>query len=157
MASASVGYGGKTRKLDSYQNPIVRSYTGTNVAANTEISETVPTGKLWLLTSVSVSSAQAATQTPQVILTVKDPAGVVLFQSYGASGAQQVNTTVQYSWFAGGPSPGALVGATTAVVGISCLPSDCYLPEGSTITTSTVGIGANTDYAAPQILVVEYS
>jgi hypothetical protein len=157
MPSTALGYGGKTRKLDSYQNPIIRSFTGTNPAANTELSETVPAGKSWLLVSVSVALVQRITQTPQPILKASDPAGNVVFESFGASAAQAVSTTCRYTWFAGGPSPAALVGATTDVHAVSCLPQDCYLPEGSTITTNTIGKGANSDYGAPQILVLEYS
>jgi hypothetical protein len=135
----------------------MRSFTGTNQAANTEISETVPAGKAWLLISVSVALVQGITQTPQPILILKDPSGNVVYENFGSTTAQAVSTTCRYNWIAGGPAPAGLVGATTNVHTVSCLPSDCYLPEGSTITTNTIGIGANSDYGAPQILVIEFS
>lgn len=157
MALDRIGYGDKTDQYSSYKNPKFRSFTGTNPAANTEISETVPAGKAWLLLSVTLTNAQAGAGATQPILQIKDPAGVVIFENFGSTTTQAISTTCRYSWSSGGGAPSALVGATTGVHAVSGLPDALYLPAGSTIGTSSVGLSASTDFAAPQITVLEYS
>jgi len=60
---------------------------GTDVAANTEFSETVPAGKAWGLLAVHVVLVQGATQTPQPIL-VLDDGTTDFFRGFGSSAAQ---------------------------------------------------------------------
>jgi hypothetical protein len=124
---------------------------GTDVAANTEISETVTAGETWELVSVSVSLAQAATQTPLPILIVDDGTSVI-FEMFGSTTVQAVNTTTQYTWFPGAPLTGQ-VGATTNVHSTGPLPPGLVLKAGSRIRTSTIGIGANSNYGVPSITV----
>lgn len=128
---------------------------GTNPAANAEISETVTTGKFWHLLSFSVVLVQGATQTPQPILVIDDGTDVI-FESFGSSAAQAVSTTCRYTWAPGLPLTGQ-IGATTNVHSTAPLPEDLILGPGYRIRTSTIGIGANTDYAAGSLFVVEYS
>lgn len=130
----------------------LRSFTGTNRAANTEFTETVPAGLWWLLMSVSVSCAQGATQTPWPSLIVDDGT-LILFQAFAGTAAISAATTVQVTWAPGLPAVGAA--ATTANTGP--LPSGLLLGPGYKIRSLTTGIGANTDYAAPQILVTEFN
>jgi hypothetical protein len=133
-------------------NAILRSFTGTNRAANTEVSETVPTGKVWELLAVTVSLAQGATQTPQPTLVIADGTNTI-YAGLGASSAQNSSVTTRYTW-----APGlTLTAGAAATVANAPLPAGLILPTGYTIATSTAGIGANSDYAAPQIFVVEYS
>ena len=132
-----------------------RLFTGTNVAANTEFSETVPAGVTWELLSVTVSCVQGATQTPQPILVIDDGT-TVLFESFGSTTVQAVSTTCRYTWAPGHTLTG-LVGATTNVHSTGPLPYKLILPAGYRIRSSTIGIGANTDYAAPSIYVVQYA
>jgi len=127
---------------------------GTDVAANTEIAETVPAGKAWKLLSVSVALVQGATQTPLPILVIDDGTDVV-FESFGASDAQSASTTCQYTWAPGLPLT-AHVGATTNVHATGPLPEGLVLPAGWRIRTVTVGIGANSNYGVPSLLVVEH-
>lgn len=134
-------------------NPLQR-VAGTDPAANTEISETVPAGKFYKLVSVSVALVQGATQTPQPILVIDDGTNVV-YESFGSSAAQAVSTTCRYTWAVGLPLTGQ-VGATTNVHSTAPLPEDLLLPAGYRIRTSTIGIGANSDYGVPSLLIVEF-
>ena len=132
-----------------------QQFTGTNPAANTEITETVPAGTSWLLVSVTVALVQGITQTPQPILVIDDGVDVI-YESFGSSAAQAVSTTCQYTWAPGHTLSGQ-VGATTNVLSVAPLPAGLILPAGFRIRTSTVGIGANSDYGAPSLVYVEYA
>lgn len=132
-----------------FSRPVV--VTGTNPAANTEISETVTAGQVWEIVAVSIVLVQGATQTPQPILVIDDGTDV-MFEMFGSSGAQQASTTCRYTWAPGATLTGQ-IGATANVHSTAPLPSGLVLVAGSRIRTSTIGIGANSDYAAPQITV----
>ena len=127
---------------------------GTNVAANTEWSETVPTGYAYKLIAVSVALVQGITQTPQPLLVIDDGTDVI-FESFGSTTAQAVSTTCRYTWGIGLPLTG-LVGATTNVHSTGPLPEGLILPPGYRIRSSTIGIGANSDYGAPSLYVIRY-
>jgi len=130
--------------------------TGTNPAANAEVSETVAAGKGYELLSISISCVQGITQTPQPILVLKDSTGAVIYESFGSTTAQAVSTTCQYTW-APGLTLSGQVGATTNVHATASLPQGLVLLPGYTITTNTIGIGANTDYAAPKLFVARFN
>ena len=134
---------------------VLKAVAGTNPAANNELSDTVPAGKAWLLMSVSVALVQGATQTPQPILVIDDGTTVV-YESFGASAAQAASTTCRYNWAPGLTLTG-LIGATTNVHATAPLPAGLILPAGYRIKTTTIGLGANSDFGAPEFLVVEYS
>lgn len=127
---------------------------GTDVAANTEFSETVPAGKAWRLYAVSVALAQGATQTPQPILVIDDGTDVV-FESFGSSAAMSASTTCRFTW-APGLTLSAQVGATTNVHSTAPLPSGLVLLPGYRIKSNTIGLGANSNYGAPSLWVAEY-
>lgn len=124
----------------------------TNAAAGVEISHTMAAGT-WELVSVSVSLVQGITQTPQPILVIDDGTDVV-FEMFGSSAAQAASTTCRYTWAPGLPLT-AQVGATTNVHSTAPLPEGLILPGGWRVRTSTLGIGANTDYAVAALLVME--
>ena len=126
--------------------------SGTNPAAGSEVSETVAAGKLYELMAVRISCVQGLTQTPQPILQIKDSAGNVVFESLGSTTAQSVSTTVAYNW-APGLTTSGLIGSTPNIKAFAPLPAGLVLPAGYQIVTTTVGIGANTDYAAPILYV----
>jgi hypothetical protein len=127
---------------------------GTNPAANVEFSETVPAGYAYKLIAVSVALVQGATQTPQPILVIDDGTDVI-FESFGCTTAQAVNTTCQYTWAPGMTLTG-LVGATTNVHACAPLPEGFVLPPGYRIRSNTIGKGAATDYGAPSLYVIRY-
>jgi hypothetical protein len=129
---------------------VIKPVTGTDPAANAEISESVPTGKWWELLAISVVLVQGITQTPQPMLTIDDGTNV-FYASLGASSAQNVSTTTRYTW-----APGlTLTAGAAAAAATAPLPSGLILPAGYRIKTVTAGKGGNTDYGAPQILVRE--
>jgi hypothetical protein len=130
----------------------VQQVDTTNAAAGVEITHTMPAG-VWEVASVSVSLVQGATQTPQPILVIDDGTDVV-FEMFGSSAAQAVSTTCRYTWAPGLPLT-AQIGATTNVHSTAPLPEGLILPAGWRIRTVTLGIGANTDYAAAALLVLE--
>jgi hypothetical protein len=134
---------------------LYKEVTGTDVAANTEFSETVPTGKAWLLVAVRVDLVQGITQTPQPILLIDDGTDVI-FAGFGSSAAQAVSTTCRYTWAAGLSLTGQ-IGATTTVHSHGALPAGLLLPAGFRIRSQTLGIGANSNYGAPSLFVAEYA
>jgi len=127
---------------------------GTDPAANVEVSHTVPAGKQWELLAVSVVLDQGLTQTPQPILVIDDGTDVI-FEMFGASAAQAASTTCRYNWAPNLPLS-ALIGSGANVHAVAPLPSGLVLSEGFRIRTSTLGIGANSNYGAPSLYVVQY-
>lgn len=127
---------------------------GTDVAANTEWSETVPAGETWELIAVSVALVQGLTQTPLPILIVDDGTTTV-YESFGSTTVQAVSTTTRYTWAPGHTLTGQ-VGATTNVHSTGPLPAGLVLGAGWRVRTSTVGIGANSNYGAPALLIRRY-
>lgn len=131
--------------------------TGANPAANTEITDAVPAGKVWELLGIAFTLAQGATQTPLPTLVIDDGTSTVGstvgYQAPCASSAQNASVTARYFIF-----PGLTLSAGGAATSIySPFPlGGLILPAGSRISTSTAGKGANTDYGAPLYLVVEY-
>ena len=128
--------------------------TGTDPAANTEFSDTVPASQWWGLVCATVALVQGITQTPQPVLVIDDGA-TTLFESFGCTTAQAVSTTCRYTWGIGMPISG-LIGATTNVHAEAGLPAGLVLCPGYRIRSTTVGIGANSDYGAPVYLVRKY-
>ncbi len=128
---------------------------GTNPAANAEISEAVPAGKFWHVLSFSVSLAQGITQTPQPFLQIDDGTDIIL-EIPGSTAAQAVSTTCRYTWAPGLTLTGQ-IGTTTGVRSCAPLPEDLILGPGYRIRTATIGLGANTDYAAGSLFVIEYA
>lgn len=126
---------------------------GTNPAANTEVTETVPAGKHWLLVSVSIPCAQGATQTPHPALIIDDGTNVI-YEGYGSTAAQAVSTTCVYTWGVGLQLTGQ-VGTGANIRSLAPLPEGLLLGPGYRVRTSTVGIGANTDFGTPSLFVVE--
>jgi hypothetical protein len=134
-----------------FYTPTLRSFTGTNPAANAEFSETVPATKAWLVLGVSVTLVQGITQTPWPSLILDDGTNT-LFQAFSGTAAQSASTTTRHSWGVGVTALGS--GASTANTGP--LAEGIVLSAGFRIRSSTTGIGANSDYGAPQIYVVQY-
>lgn len=125
---------------------------GSNPAANNEFSVTVPTGQYWLLQAVTVSLVQGLTQTPQPVLVVDDGT-TAIFQGFGASSAQNSSVTTQYTWAPGN----TLTAGGAATVATAPLPAGLVLGPGYRIRSSTIGIGANSDYGAPGIFYVKFA
>lgn len=131
----------------------VRSITGTDPAANVEISEEVPEEKQWLLLAVTVKLVQGATQEPWPILQITDGTNVI-WRAYGGAAKSAAEKTSFYTWAVGASV--ATAGATPNIITTSPLPAHLILNPGWKIQTETVSKGANTNYGAPQLYVVEH-
>jgi hypothetical protein len=107
-------------------------------------------GRPWLLYSVSVECAQGATQTPWPSLVIDDGTNV-LFRGFSGTAAMSAGTTTQHTWAPGLPA----VGSAASVANTGPLPEGLVLPPGYRIRTLTTGIGANTNYGAPVLMVAE--
>jgi hypothetical protein len=120
-------------------------------AAGSDWSQTIGSTGLglegvgWLLKSVSGQIVQGATQVPQPILQITDPAGDVVYESFGASGAMTAGTTARFTW-APLLSLSALVGSTPNIHATAPLNDECFLPSGWVVKSVTLGIGANTQW-----------
>jgi hypothetical protein len=128
--------------------------TTADPAANAEFTFTVPTGKIWEPVSLSVQLVQGATQTPWPYLVIDDGANIIA-QQHGGSAALGVSSTAQYTWARIALGGTAAVGATPNINVVSAIP-EVVLPAGYRIRSNTIGIGANTNYGVPRLLVVEY-
>lgn len=136
---------------ESYAGPgNLRSVLGTDPAANTEISETVPTNARWRLRAFRatlVTDGTAATRRP--ILVVDD--GTSTLFRIGAGVTTVASTTKPYAWIPGYPSTGQEFAEA-----MHFLPPDLLLDQGWRISTSTEAIQAGDNWSAPQMLVEEW-
>jgi hypothetical protein len=136
-----------------YGRPIIKVTTGTDVAANTETSDAVPAGKLWVILTYAVTLV-ATVQTPLPRLQVKNAATTSMGIYPGMSAALTAGVTSTLLWGVDLPlTAGAAATSNTGPIPLYGL----VLPEGSTIGTNTTGIGANCNYGAPIITAVEYT
>jgi len=133
----------------------LRVVSGTNPAANTEITEAIAVATYWQLVAVKLTMVQGITQTPQPILLIDDGA-TVFFEGFGSSAAQAASTTCVYT-FAPGLSLTGQIGSGANVHSNAPLPSDLLIGPSYRVRTSTLGIGANSDYGAPVLYVIEYA
>ncbi len=143
-------------------NGFIHTITGTNPAANVEVSETVPANALWRLLSFTVVLAQGETQTPTPNLIIDDGTTANRRIALIGATAQGASTTETHMWQR---HTGGML-TTSAEQGLTdtdtlrlkyTTPVDIgFLPEGYRIRTVTSGRGANTDYAAPIFQVEEW-
>lgn len=127
--------------------------TSSDPAANAEASITVPSGSpRFLILSASIALVQGATQTPLGYLVVKNELGTVLGQFAGASAATSASITTQYNWY----PTAALTAGAGATVNTAPIPYGLVLKGGWTVSTSTTGKGANTDYGPLTLWVVSF-
>ena len=127
--------------------------TGTNPAANVELGDAVPANKIWILLSYFVALVQGITQTPQPILQFDDGVNV-FWESIGSTAAQAASTTCAYTWAHCYTAPTAQFSAGATVRSFAPL-SQIPLLAGYHIKSSTLGLGANSDYGAPLLYVAE--
>lgn len=128
----------------------LRSITGTDPAANVEISETVPTGARWKLHAIALTLVTDATAADrEVILTFDD--GTTVYYAAAPAANQAASLTRRYSAGRGGVRGISLAGLEIAIA----LP-DLWLPAGHRIRTATTGRQATDNFGAPQLLVEEH-
>ena len=128
----------------------LRSVTGTDPAAGSECSDTVPANARWRLISwraALVTDANVATR--QVHLVIDD--GTLILANYPAGTTQIASLTRNYN--------GLDIGVVPALTDVEIyIPTNfpVLLAAGSRITTVTTSIQATDNYGAPQMLVEEY-
>lgn len=128
----------------------IRSITGTNPAANTEITETVPAGALWRLLGTRfqlVTDANVANRTATLIV---DDGTNTIWQA-DANATQAAGVTRNYNFFPWSTLPTA---AGTEIFGF--VPPNMLLQAGFRIRTSTANIQVTDNYGAPILLVEEW-
>lgn len=127
----------------------LRSITGTDPAANVEISETVPTNARWRLLAVFatlVTDGNVAAR--EAALTLDD--GATVFGRFPAGQTQAATLTTRYVWTSGG-ARFAIVGDRTIVIPIP----DIWLPDAARLKTVTTLLQATDNWSAPQLFVEE--
>lgn len=124
--------------------------TAANPTAGNEVAVTVPADDVWEIYAVCLVCVQGLTQTPQPALIIDDGT-TSIYEQFGCTGAQAVSTTCTYTW---GPTLtiSGQLGAAGVFRSTAPMVLGLTLPEGYRIRTVTAGIGANTDFAAPFIL-----
>lgn len=129
----------------------IRNVLGTNPAAGAEISETVPTNARWrlhLLRFQGTFDGTAVTRRVRLAIS-QDGDTFYAHSSPATSGAGEVTI---FHWCRG---LGFEQATSFSGIQVHGLP-DMWLPAGSIIFTSTVGLQAGDDFSAPQIQVEEW-
>jgi len=128
----------------------IRSITGTNPAAGSEISETVPTGALWwpiALIATLVTSATVADRYASLIL----DDGTTTYVQMGYGTAHQASNSITYLW-----AVHTRREAVSNAPKLIPLPDGIFMPAGHRLRTSTFGWQTGDDWGAPQLLVEEW-
>lgn len=128
------------------------SKVGTDPAANTEITETVPDNRRWLLRLLKftlVADANPANRT--VTVQFKDASGNVITQ-VTAGTVQTASQTVNYHVAPWITKPSDVAGSDIYLD----LPLDFFLAEYWQIVTSTANRQATDNYGAPISVVEEF-
>lgn len=136
-------------------DPTLKIITGTNPAANVEISETVPAGKLWQVLGVAYTLVTEATAGARLSVLVIDD-GTTVMHKLNPFITHAASLTAHYSFYSGG---GDAEGAATAAGGSAIsvpLPNPLFLPAAGRIRTETAVKQALDDYSAPLLTVIEY-
>jgi len=129
---------------------LIRSITGTNPAAGSELSETVPTNARWRLISFYasfVTDSTVASRRPTLII---DDGTNTVFRAV-TTATQGASLTGHWSWAATGCE------LTATVEGVVVpIPHNLFLMGGYRIKTDTDAMAAGDNWGAPQILVEEW-
>lgn len=127
----------------------IRSITGTDPAANAEITETVPDRRRWRFLSFRASLlTDANVASRRVFLVFNDGSTDLIY--FPASANQAASLFLTHNFSPTTYSPGLVIADY-----ISCAPS-LILPAGFVIKTVTANIQAADNWGAPQLLVEEW-
>lgn len=136
---------------DSLTGPgALRSLTGTDPAANTEISETVPTGARWRFVSLRATLTTDATAGNRVIgLTFDDGTNI-----YGGAFANYNQAaSLAFAYYFSNTGLNHAQASTDAMIST---PANVVLPAGHRLRTLTNNIQATDNWGAPQYGVEEW-
>jgi hypothetical protein len=129
---------------------VIRSIAGTDPAANTEFSETVPTGARWELLALQVVLADDANVINRMPKLVIDDGTTSVFISDPGAGQAAASTT---TYVAGAGTTRLDKVSTTSQWS---LPVGLMLMAGYRIRSSTLNLQVGDNYGAPQLLVREW-
>jgi hypothetical protein len=130
---------------------LIRSITGTDPAANVEISETVPAGMRWVLLAFAatlVTDATVASRTPWLLI----DDGVTELANFAAIGITAASGSSRYSWSNKGFQD---AGMSNGRFGSSI--ATLILTAGFRIRTLTASFQAGDNWGAPQYLVEQFN
>jgi len=130
---------------------VIRSIVGTDPAATTEASETVPTGARWQLLSWSIQFATSATPADRLVRLQLDD-GTTPYADVPAPAVQAASNTWRYI-FAQGISLTSIANAPNL---IQAAPLDLPLLAGHRLRTATTTMQAGDNYSAPTFSVREW-
>lgn len=145
-----LAYPGSPLEASASGRGVVRSITGTDPAANTEISETVPTNARWRLLAFKatlVADANVANRTIRVV--VDDGATQLVVSEAG------VNQTAGQTREHMAAAYGLAITSSSGVL-YEPLPTDVLLIGGWRLRTVTASIQVGDNWGAPQLLVEEW-
>jgi hypothetical protein len=129
------------------------TYTGSNPAANTEWSETVPTGCVWRILAIRaqlVTDANVANR--RVSVTITDVAsGNVVFKPVDES-VQAASLTHNYNI---APQQGHAVADVEHYLPLP-ISDSWFVPAGFVIASSTLNLQATDNWGAPTFYVEEF-
>ena len=129
---------------------LVRSITGTNPAAQVELSETVPTGAIWVIDSIKVLLVTDANVANRFcFLTIDDGTNEVFRAASLASITASLTWNLIWST-QGSQSTGSSSSAN------SVLPITMMVPGGYRIKTTTSSLQVGDNFGAPQLFVREW-
>lgn len=131
---------------------VSRMLTGTDPAAGSSISETVPTGAVWKLVGLRAPLTCGPTAGPRRPgVTLQNDVGISYFTSPQAL-TLAANGVANFFW-ATGMALDTAIGVTNAMAG---LPTESLLAAGYRIIVSSDGAQADDDYDPPRLQVREW-
>ncbi len=129
----------------------IRAFIGTDPAANTGISETVPTNALWeilALQCVLTTDGNVATRQPQLVA----DDGANPFLAIHSPATQGANNTQAFYWNRWAP----LTTTVVATRGNQGVPDKLFLREGFRLRVTVDNMQVGDDLSAPVILLREW-
>jgi len=130
---------------------LIKAITGTDPAAGSEISETVPTNARWRVASFRFSLTTSATVADRYVQLVVDDGTTPIRWGDFSPSPQGASATWTYQASPGGVEHTVRVG----VVRIA-LPDNLVLPQGWRIRTSTANLQTDDDFGPPELIVEEW-
>ena len=147
---AAVGFPG-ARQLSSVEGPgIIRSITGTDPAAGSEISETVPTNARWRLIAMRFTLVADATSTNRRPSVEFDDGATIFYRTFAD------NTTIASETRNFSVGNVSLIGAEDQSEQLIPIPPHLMLGQGFRIRTVTNNLQAGDNLGAPEMLVEEW-
>lgn len=131
-----------------------KSIIGTNPAAGSELSETVPANTIWSVQSISALMVTDANAADRRVRTTLDDGSTVFYQ-VSSSTNHTASLTVRYVWSPLGAPAVGVVAATDATINIP-LPKPTILSAANRFITVTGALEAGDNWGAPQLSVEEW-